>query len=620
MTIVQLGQLFDCAKGAGALIARASDGALVHIDDVPSGLACGCYCVGCERRMVAKKGEVQAHHFAHQSARDGNSCLSAGETALHKFAKEVLNERLEIAIPEMFVSAAEDRELVAPATTIKFENARLEVRNGMIVPDVVLELRDRRLLVEFKVTHASDETKIDQIREMNVGAVEVDLSQYRDRPLKEIGDDILYNAPRIWLHNPREDAARARLEQRVRQRAADFQREVASLQAIYRHRWPVNGERDGSNATAIRQNGLCEAVNLAVDGAGCFLVPVVEWQTAVALDLIASQKPFRTRNGLNGLLRRGWVDRRFTSLRDDHARALKDAGLPFALPGKAVELYLRKLKKLGLLHCGATETWTTTSLLRSKLEAAKELRERPAKRRAQIENIVRDQIGDLPESETDSFDFDAWIASPLADRQGSVEDAIQGEEAAWTAPCHDFSHIRPNIRFSPRSNLHLFGLPCVGELGRMLKQKADEAEQRETAKRQREQAEAEVRLRLLTERAVHYLGDTASIWLNARNVALNGLTPFEAASSSTGLDAAIEALNRKARELELAYQALQRKQKAVAELEKQAMSRYYDPELAALWMRSSRPELGGKSPLEFTCDEATRNRCAEYLPKRRSRR
>ncbi|MDQ9783095.1 DUF2384 domain-containing protein, partial [Serratia marcescens] len=84
-------------------------------------------------------------------------------------------------------------------------------------------------------------------------------------------------------------------------------------------------------------------------------------------------------------------------------------------------------------------------------------------------------------------------------------------------------------------------------------------------------------------------GDTASIWLNARNVALNGLTPFEAASSSTGLDAAIEALNRKARELELAYQALQRKQKAVAELEKQAMSRYYDPELAALWMRSSRP-------------------------------
>ncbi len=47
--------------------------------------------------MVAKKGEVQAHHFAHQSARDGNSCLSAGETALHKFAKEVLNERLETA-------------------------------------------------------------------------------------------------------------------------------------------------------------------------------------------------------------------------------------------------------------------------------------------------------------------------------------------------------------------------------------------------------------------------------------------------------------------------------------------------------------------------------------------
>src|SRR5699024_12801403 len=53
----------------------------------------------------------------------------------------------------------------------------------------------------------------------------------------------------------------------------------------------------------------------------------------------------------------------------------------------------------------------------------------------------------------------------------------------------------------------------------------------------------------------------------SRNVALNGLTPFEAASSSTGLDAAIEALNRKARELELAYQALQRSEEHTSELQ-----------------------------------------------------
>lgn len=145
MTIVRLGQLFDCTEGGGALVAESADGALMHINDVPSGMSCGCYCVGCERRMVAKNGEIQAHHFAHHSARDGSSCSSAGETALHKFAKKVLDQRLEIALSEMFVSVEDDRELVVPAITLGFDRATLELRSGLIVPDVVLELRDRRV-------------------------------------------------------------------------------------------------------------------------------------------------------------------------------------------------------------------------------------------------------------------------------------------------------------------------------------------------------------------------------------------------------------------------------------------------------------------------------------------
>lgn len=570
--------------------------------------------------MVAKKGEIQAHHFAHHSARDGSSCSSAGETALHKFAKKVLDQRLEIALPEMFVSAKGDRELVVPAITMGFDRATLELRSGLIVPDVVLELRDRKLPVEFKVTHPCDEAKIAHIRAMNVGAIEINLSQYRDRPLEEIGDDILYNAPRVWLHNPREFDALARLEQRAQQRAEDFKQEITRLRANYHHRLPASEAGHGTCETTIRRNGLGEAVNLTIDGAGAFLVAVAEWQAAVALDLIKSRSPFRTRNGLAGLVRRGWVDPRFASLRHEQAQALKDAGLPFALPAKAIELYLSQLEKLGLVHSGPTETWRPASLLQSKLQAAKELRERPAKRRAQIEAIVREQIRDLPENEIGSFDLDVWIASPLPARQGSVADAIQGEEAAWTALCHNISHIRTDIRFSPRSNLKLFGLPCAGELDRMLKQKAEEAEQRERARREKEQIETEARLAQLRSRALRDIGDLAATWLNTGHMALNGQTPLEAASSPAGFDAAIDALNRKARERALERKAWQRKQKAVAELEELALSRYYDPELAALWMRSSRPELGGKSPSEFTCDDATRDRCASYLPKKRSRR
>ncbi|MEY9538069.1 hypothetical protein ABIE85_001129 [Bradyrhizobium diazoefficiens] len=620
MTTVRLGQLFDCTEGGGTLIAESADGALLHIDDVPSGLACSCFCVGCERPMVAKKGAIQVHHFAHHSARDGSSCPSAGETALHKFAKKVLDQRLEIALPELYVSSDDDRELVVSAMTLKFDRATLELRSGPIVPDVVLELFDRRLLVEFKVTHSCDEAKIEYIRALDVGAIEIDLSQYRDRPLDEIGNDILYNAPRAWLHNPRQSEALARLEQRGQQRHAEFKREIARLYMNYHHPLPASEPGNGTCETTIRRNGLGEVINLKVDGAGCFLVRVAEWQAAVVLDLIKSRQPFRTRDGLAGLARRGWLSLRFASLRDDQVQALKDTGLPFEPPVRAVELYLKQLEKLGLIHSGRTETWKPAKLLWSRLQAAKELRERPARRRAQIETIVKEQIRDLPESETSSFNFDVWIASTLPGRQGSVADSIRGEEAAWTALCRDISHIRTDIRFSPRSDLQLYGLPCAGELDRMLKQKTDEAEQRERSRREKEQAEADARLTKLHTRALRDIGDLTMTWLNTGHPALNGLSPLEAASSATGFDAAIDALNRKTRELALEKRALQRKQKAVAELEELALSRYYDPELAALWMRSSRTELGGNSPSEFTCDDATRDRCAYYLPKKRSRR
>lgn len=167
--------------------------------------------------------------------------------------------------------------------------------------------------------------------------------------------------------------------------------------------------------------------------------------------------------------------------------------------------------------------------------------------------------------------------------------------------CHDISNIRTGIRFSPRSNLRLFGLPCAGELDRILKQKADEAEQRERASREKEQVETEVLLAQLRTRTLRDIGDLAATWLNTDHAALDGRTPAEAAASSPrGFEAAIVALNRKAREVALEHKAWQRKQKAVAELEELALSRYYDRERAALWMRSSRPELGGQSPSEFT--------------------
>lgn len=62
-----------------------SNGKLVHVDDVPKGKACGCFCPNCKGRLLARQGEKRKHHFSHLS---GTECEHAYESMLHLLAKE----------------------------------------------------------------------------------------------------------------------------------------------------------------------------------------------------------------------------------------------------------------------------------------------------------------------------------------------------------------------------------------------------------------------------------------------------------------------------------------------------------------------------------------------------
>lgn len=570
--------------------------------------------------MVAKKGELQAHHFAHRSDGDGISCASAGETALHKFAKKVLDARLEMALPELYISSANDTEVVVRAVNLTFDKAVLETRDGSIVPDVVLVLRDRRLIVEFKVTHPCDDVKIARIRAMNIGAVEIDLSGYRNRALDELGDDILYNAPRIWLHNPHEASARNRLSERARQRAEDLQKAIDELRNTYRHRFPARKQGNGECETLLRRDGLDALIDLPVDGSGCFTVPIAEWQSAIVLELLRStSKPFRTRTAIAALARRGWIVPLFQSVSDAIAKALKEGGLPFASPAKSVEGYLWHLERLGFVHSAPSEIWKASGLLRQRTHEAEELRARPEKRKTEIWTIVSELLRGLPDGEIRAFPFETWFLTALPGRDYSIADAGHGDESEWSTLCHQLSNLRTSIRFSPHANLELFGLPLDGELERALQRKRREAEERERARLEKEKADAEARVLRLQKLAMEGLGEGSQTWLSTGDAALNGLSPLDAAQSEAGLRDALHALGRRAEQLRIEEAARQRKQKAVRELEVLAHSRYTDPARAALWMRCPRRELGGQSPAEFTVDDATRERCANYLPAKKSR-
>jgi hypothetical protein len=150
-------------------------------------------------------------HFAHY----GPACGGAPETALHKLAKQIVEERLTLMVPKR-IAVHENVESVLPgATNITLDSARVEFTEfTQIVPDLYVTVGERELLVEIAVTHFCDDDKILRIRSHGIAAIEIDLSGIaRDAPSEAIAEAVLRTAPRKWLFNQGIDDAVCELEE-----------------------------------------------------------------------------------------------------------------------------------------------------------------------------------------------------------------------------------------------------------------------------------------------------------------------------------------------------------------------------------------------------------------------
>lgn len=55
---------------AKLVFAQHKGGRIVHVGEVPSGLACDCKCLDCDEPLIARKGEIREHHFGHTSSKE----------------------------------------------------------------------------------------------------------------------------------------------------------------------------------------------------------------------------------------------------------------------------------------------------------------------------------------------------------------------------------------------------------------------------------------------------------------------------------------------------------------------------------------------------------------------
>ena len=163
-------------------IALNEDNKLVNIKQVERGLACQCTCFECGEAVIARKGEIKEHHFAHASNKV--SCTINSESVLHKYAKEVILESMGLMLPALPDSDSE-------AAWWTFEKLLPEFSLGLIRPDLI--------------GYFIDAEKLKRIEVFKSKCIEVDLSSLLKNdiaiPSTEAKQQILENLDnRKWIY------------------------------------------------------------------------------------------------------------------------------------------------------------------------------------------------------------------------------------------------------------------------------------------------------------------------------------------------------------------------------------------------------------------------------------
>jgi len=181
-------------------IAVDASGRVVSINEVVRGLACGCRCLECNEFVVARQGLKLMHHFSHASQKE--PCEVTPESFLHRYAKQVVRESLGLQLPPQPGHHPDSED---QSSWWDFESVKEEPWMGDFRPDLVAELTDGPLLIEFACTSFVDEEKLERIKQLGIRTVEIDLSGLVVTPssdgLLEIQRAILHDATlKQWLY------------------------------------------------------------------------------------------------------------------------------------------------------------------------------------------------------------------------------------------------------------------------------------------------------------------------------------------------------------------------------------------------------------------------------------
>ncbi len=206
------------------------DGKLLFIEDVQSGLACDCVCASCGQPLIAKKGALRRHHFAHFEITD---CQGSGETILHRLSKELLAGLESLMVPpyifikkrkSKFSTLVAHEARVAKGGLVRVDSVRVEEVEEGFVPDIIIESDSKSLIVEVAVTHKVSRTKLRRIRKRDLPAIEIRLDRNdaflsRDELKAKLQSNL---DSKVWLFHPAQREEERRFFSKCRDAIAKY--------------------------------------------------------------------------------------------------------------------------------------------------------------------------------------------------------------------------------------------------------------------------------------------------------------------------------------------------------------------------------------------------------------
>lgn len=182
------------------------NGQLTHISEVQKGIKCGCKCPACGAELIARKGDIMMHHFAHRSKEE---CEYGYQTTLHLIAKKIISENRIVRVPSLYVkfSGSGKKELIEKEKIVNVSAVILEKKLDNIIPDILLLTDAGKIIVEIYVTHEIDSKKKEKIKQLGVPTLEIDLSKI-DREISEAElKEVLINNNKYktWIYDGRRE-------------------------------------------------------------------------------------------------------------------------------------------------------------------------------------------------------------------------------------------------------------------------------------------------------------------------------------------------------------------------------------------------------------------------------